>query len=113
MALPFIVKALSLGRVAMNLKTISNVIQEASGITKQIREIRKGAGGHDQNLEGRVSKLEREVMLQAKLNEKLNEQMERVQSVLENVHRSIRFLVYTIYGIGAIALAAIVIALLK
>jgi hypothetical protein len=47
MALPFIAKILSLGRVAANLKSLSGVIQEAAGITKQIKEIRSGPEGSE------------------------------------------------------------------
>ena len=112
MALPFILKAFSLGRMAMNLKTLSGAIQEAAGITKQIKEIRSGPEkGPD--LEGRIARLEKEVRLQAGLNEKLNEQLEGVSSVLENVIGSLKFLNYLVYGIGALALVALVIAFLK
>jgi hypothetical protein len=112
MALPFIAKILSLGRVAANLKSLSSVIQEAAGITKQIKEIRSGPEKAP-GLEGRTARLEKEVRLQASLNEKLNEQLEAVSSVLENVIRSLKYLNYAIYGIGAVALLALVITILK
>jgi peptidoglycan hydrolase CwlO-like protein len=110
---PFILKALSLGSIAMNLKNLSNVVQEAAGITKKIKQIKSDVVEHSPNLDSRVAELEKKIKLQAELSEKLNEQIERVQSVLENVHKSLQFLMYAIYGIGAIALIAIVIALLK
>jgi hypothetical protein len=53
------------------------------------------------------------VRLQASLNEKLNEQLEGISSVLENVIRSLKYLNYALYGIGAVALLALVIAILK
>ncbi len=116
MAIPLLAKFLSLGRIALNMKTLSNLVRDVSGITKEIRDVRR-AGVEADTAEGdinvRFSELEKELSLQAELNGKLAEQIESVRTVLEGFQRSVKVLMYTVYLLAAVSVAAVLIAAVR
>ena len=64
-------------------------------------------------LENRVSLVEKGMDLTAKLSEETTEQLRIIQSLFENIKKSLRILSFAIYCIGLIALIAIVLAVIK
>jgi hypothetical protein len=63
--------------------------------------------------ESRISNLEKTMGLQAALNEKVDVQLKIVQTLLENVQRSLKLLTIAAIATAVIAVVAILLAVLK
>ena len=63
--------------------------------------------------EARIANLEKTMRLQAALNEKVEVQLKIVETLLENIQKSLKTLIIAAIGTAVIAILAIVIALLK
>ena len=78
-----------------------------SAIRKIVADSRLGSD------EARISNLEKTMGLQAALNEKVDVQLKIVQTLLENVQRSLRLLAIAAIATAIIAALALVLAILK
>ena len=83
--------------------------------TKMVEEIRKLVQGPSGNssINSRLDGLEKAIDLQNSLNERLNKQLEIVQSVLQNVQKSLKLLSAGVILVGNISIVAIFISVIK
>lgn len=76
-------------------------------IRKLVETVRRG----DANVGRQIEALNQAVELQSAVNRKIDEQLRVIQSVLENVQKSLKICTYSIAAVGIIAVAALVIGL--
>ena len=106
MALPIVQIARLLGQ----LTTMGPVVTDGvDKIRKLVETVRRGDGNTTKQLEA----LRQAVELQSAVNRKMDEQVQIIESVLGNVQKSLKILAFTVAGIGLVAVAALVLALLK
>jgi len=106
MALPILQIAKLLGQ----LTVIGPVVTEGvDKMRKLVETIRKTDGNVGKELEA----LKQAVELQSGVNKKVGDQLQIVESVLENVQKSLKVLALTSVGISIVALAALAVAILK
>ena len=106
MALPIVQIARLLGQ----LTTMGPVVTDGvDKIRKLVETVRRGDGNTTKQLEA----LRQAVELQSAVNRKMDEQVQIIESVLGNVQKSLKILAFTGAGIGLVAVAALVLALLK
>ncbi len=106
MALPILQIAKLLGQ----LTVIGPVVTEGvDKMRKLVETIRKTDGNVGKELEA----LKQAVELQSGVNKKVGDQLQIVESVLENVQKSLKVLALTSVAISIVALAALAVAILK
>jgi hypothetical protein len=106
MALPILQIAKLLGQ----LTTVGPVVTDGvDKIRKLVETIRKGDGNTPKRLEA----LQQAIELQSAVNRKVDDQLQIIESVLENVQKSLKVLAFGSAGIGIVALAALALAILK
>jgi predicted PurR-regulated permease PerM len=106
MALPI----LQIARLLGQLTTVGPVVTEGvDRIRKLVETIRKGDGNTTKQLEA----LQQMIELQSAVNRKVDDQLQIIESVLENVQKSLKILAVTSAAIGIVAVAALVLAILK
>jgi pyridoxal biosynthesis lyase PdxS len=106
MALPIAQIARLLGQ----LTTMGPVVTDGvDKIRKLVETVRRGDGNTTKQLDA----LRQAVELQSAVNRKMDEQVQIIESVLGNVQRSLKILAFTAAGIALVALAALVLALVK
>jgi predicted PurR-regulated permease PerM len=77
-------------------------------IRKLVETIRRG-GGSTVKLED----LKQAIELQNSVNKEVDDQLRIIESVLENVQKSLKVLAFTTAGLGIVALVALVVAFSK
>lgn len=106
MALPILQIAKLLGQ----LTTIGPVVTDGvDKMRKLVETIRKGDGDTTKQLEA----LKQAIELQSAVNKKVDDQLRLVESVLNNVQKSLKILAFTSAGIGIVAAIALVLAILR
>jgi predicted PurR-regulated permease PerM len=106
MALPILQIAKLLGQ----LTAVGPVVTEGvDKIRKLVETVRNGDG----NTANRLEALKQAIELQSAVNKKVDDQLQLIESVLENVQKSLKVLAFTSAVIGIVALAALVVAILK
>ena len=106
MALPI----LQIARLLGQLTTIGPVVTDGvDKMRKLVESIRKGDG----NTPGRLEALQQAIELQSAVNRKLEDQLQIVESVLKNVQRSLKIMAISTTALGIVAVAALVVAILK
>lgn len=106
MALPILQIAKLLGQ----LTTIGPVVTDGvDKMRKLVETIRKGDGDTTKQLEA----LKQAIELQSAVNKKVDDQLRLVESVLNNVQKSLKILAFTSAGIGIVAVIALVLAILR
>jgi predicted PurR-regulated permease PerM len=106
MALPLIQIAKLLGQ----LTTVGPVVTD--GVDK-IRRLVETVRNSDGNTANRLETLKQAIELQSAVNKKVDDQLQIIESVLENVQKSLKVLAFTSAGIGILAAAALVLAILN
>jgi hypothetical protein len=106
MALPIVQIARLLGQ----LTTVGPVVTDGvDKIRRLVETVRNGDG----NTANRLEALKQAVELQSAVNKKVDDQLQIIESVLENVQKSLKLLAFTGAGIAILAAAALVLAILK
>lgn len=106
MALPI----LQIARLLGQLTTIGPVVTDGvDKMRKLVESIRKGDG----NTAGQLEALKQAIELQSAVNRKVEDQLQIVESVLKNVQRSLKIIALSSTAIGIVAVAALVVAILK
>jgi predicted PurR-regulated permease PerM len=106
MALPIVQIAKLLGQ----LTTVGPVVTDGvDKIRKLVETVRNGDGNTTKQLEA----LRQAIELQSAVNRKVDDQLQIIESVLENVQKSLKVLAFTSAGIGLMAVAAVAVAILK
>jgi hypothetical protein len=101
---------LQIARLLGQLTTIGPVVTDGvDTIRKLVETIRKGGGSTTRQLDA----LEQAIELQSAMNKKIDDQLQIIESVLENVQKSLKVLAFTGAVIGIVAVAALVVAILK
>lgn len=78
-------------------------------INKLIEAIRRANGGTQKQLDD----LKQVVILQSAVNDKMENQLRIIESVLDKVQKSLKVLAFTTAGIGVLAAIAFILALRK
>jgi hypothetical protein len=104
--------------VAFNLPVIIKLVKQLGvlliGSAPLIEGIKGFIPKDDKHKDSeRLNDLEEAMSMQSNLNEQYENQMKVVQSTLEKVEKSLKFLTYASIGAIVLAFAAIIIALLK
>ncbi len=81
-------------------------------MVEEIRKLVQGPTGN-RSVNSRLDGLEKAIELQNSLNERLNSQLEIVQSVLQNVQKSLKLLSAGVILVGIISIVAIFISVIK
>jgi hypothetical protein len=106
MALPILQIAKLLGQ----LTTVGPVVTDGvDKIRKLVETVRNGDGNTTKQLDA----LRQAIELQSAVNRKVDDQLQIIESVLENVQKSLKVLAFTGAGIGLAAVAALLVAILK
>jgi len=106
MALPILQIAKLLGQ----LTTVGPVVTDGvDKIRKLVETVRNGDGNTTKQLDA----LRQAIELQSAVNRKVDDQLQIIESVLENVQKSLKVLAFTSAGIGLAAVAALLVAILK
>lgn len=106
MALPILQIAKLLGQLTL----IGPVVTDgADKMRKLVETIRQGHGDTTKQLEA----LKQAIELQSAVNKKVDDQLRLVESVLNNVQKSLKILAFTSAGIGIVAVIALVLAILR
>lgn len=106
MALPIVQIAKLLGQ----LTVIGPVVTEgADKFRKLVEAVRKDDGNAARDLEA----LKQAVEVQSAVNKKFDDQLQIIQSVLNNVQKSLKILVFTTATAAALAIAALMFAVLR
>jgi predicted PurR-regulated permease PerM len=100
----------SIAKLLIQLATITPVANDSiDNIRKLIDTVRKpGAGTQNQ-----LDNLKKAIELQLIVNREINDKLNLIGTVLQTVQKSLKILAVTVAGIGLIAVAALVVALLK
>jgi predicted PurR-regulated permease PerM len=100
----------SIAKLLVQLATITPVANDSiDNIRKLIDTVRKpGAGTQNQ-----LDNLKKAIELQLIVNREINDKLNLIGTVLQTVQKSLKILAVTVAGIGLIAVAALVVALLK
>jgi len=77
-------------------------------IRKLVETIRRGGGSTV-----KLDDLKQAIELQNSVNKEVNDQLRIIESVLENVQKSLKVLAFTTAGIGIVAVVALVVAFSK
>ena len=103
MALPIVQIARLLGQ----LTVIGPVVTEGvDKFRKLVEAVRKA----DSNTASELEALEQAVEVQSAVNKKIEDQLQIIESVLKNVQKSLKVLVFTTVGALVVAIAALVLA---
>ena len=103
MALPIVQIARLLGQ----LTVIGPVVTEGvDKFRKLVEAVRKA----DSNTARELEALEQAVEVQSAVNKKIEDQLQIIESVLKNVQKSLKVLVFTTVGALVVAIAALVLA---
>ena len=118
MALPLATITTLLIKLAPMLMASDTVIKSIKDLINSIQKKKDTSQTPTSNvnlseLENRVLLVEKGMDLTAKLSEETTEQLRIIQSLFENIKKSLRILSFAIYCIGLIALIAIVLAVIK
>ena len=106
MALPLIQIAKLLGQ----LTTVGPVVTDGvDKIRRLVETVRNGDG----NTATRLDALKQAIELQSAVNKKVDDQLQIIESVLKNVQKSLKVLAFSSAAIGIVALAALVVAIVK
>jgi hypothetical protein len=106
MALPIVQIAKLLGQLTVIGPVVSEGVDK---IRKLVETIRKTDGNIGKELET----LKQAVELQSGVNNKVEDQLRIIESVLKNVQKSLKVLAFVSVGIGIVAVAALAVAVLK
>jgi len=106
MALPIVQIAKLLGQLTVIGPVVSEGVDK---IRKLVETIRKTDGNIGKELET----LKQAVELQSGVNNKVEDQLRIIESVLKNVQKSLKVLAFVSMGIGIVAVAALAVAVLK
>jgi predicted DNA-binding ArsR family transcriptional regulator len=100
----------SIAKLLMQLATITPPVNNSiEKIRQLIDTIRKpGAGAQNQ-----LDDLKKAIELQAAVNKEMNDKLKLIETVLQTVQKSLKILAVTGAGVGLIALAALVVAVVK
>jgi ABC-type transporter Mla subunit MlaD len=100
----------SIAKLLMQIAVLTPAVNDSIDKIRQlIDSVRKrGSGAQDQ-----LDDLKRAMELQDTLNKEMNDQLKLINSVLENVQKSLKILGATTAGIGLIALVALIVAVVK
>ena len=100
----------SIAKLLIRLATITPAaIDSIDNIRKLIDTVRKpGAGTQNQ-----LDDLKKAIELQLIVNREINDKLNLIGTVLQTVQKSLKILAVTEAGVGLIAVAALVVALLK
>jgi len=108
-----IIRSLKISTTAIRglLEKLGPLILGSAPVVSAIRRVVSDSRmGSD---EARIANLEKTMGLQAALNEKVEVQLKIVETLLENIQKSLKTLIIAAIGTAVIAILAIVIALLK
>ena len=106
MALPILQIAKLLGQ----LTVIGPVVTEGvDKMRKLVETIRKGDGNTAKELEA----LKQAIELQSAFNKRVDDQLRLIESVLNNVQKSLKILAFTSAVIGVVAVTALALAMMK
>ena len=106
MPLPILQIARLLGQLTVIGPVVSDGVDK---MRKLVETIRKGDGNTAKQLDA----LQQAIELQSAVNKKVDDQLRIIETVLENVQKSLKVFAFTSTVIGIAALAAVVIAILK
>lgn len=106
MALPIVQIAKLLGQLTVVGPLVTDGVDK---MRKLVDTIRKGDGNTMKELET----LKQAIELQSAVNKKVDDQLRLVESVLNNMQKSLKVLAFTGVAIGIIAVTAVVLAILK
>ena len=100
----------SIAKLLIRLATITPVANDSiDNIRKLIDTVRKpGAGTQNQ-----LDDLKKAIELQLIVNREITNKLNLIGTVLQTVQKSLKILAMTVAGVGLIAVAALVVALLK
>ena len=100
----------SIAKLLIQLATITPVANDSiDKIRKLIDTIRKPGAGTQSQLDD----LKKAIELQLIVNREINDKLNLIGTVLQTVQKSLKILAVTVAGVGLIAVAALVVALLK
>lgn len=106
MALPILQIAKLLGQLTM----IGPVVTEGvDKMRKLVESIRKGDGNTTKELEA----LKQAIELQSAFNKRVDDQLRLIESVLNNVQKSLKILAFSSAVICVVAVTALVLAMMK
>ena len=106
MAFPIVQIAKLLGQ----LTTVGPVVTDGvDKIRRLVETVRNGDG----NTANRLEAMKQAIELQSAVNKKVDDQLQIIESVLENVQKSLKVLAVAGAGIALVALAALIAAILK
>ena len=106
MALPILQIAKLLGQLTTVWPVVTDGVDK---IRKLVETVRNGDGNTTKQLDA----LRQAIELQSAVNRKVDDQLQIIESVLENVQKSLKVLAFTGAGIGLAAVAALLVAILK
>jgi uncharacterized membrane protein YdfJ with MMPL/SSD domain len=106
MALPILQIAKLLGQLTVIGPVVTDGVDK---MRKLVETIRKGDGNTTKELET----LKQAIELQSTVNKKVDDQLRLVESVLDNMQKSLKVLAFTSAAIGIVAMTAVVLAILK
>ena len=100
----------SIAKLLIRLATLTPVANDSiDNLRKLIDTVRKpGAGAQNQ-----LDELKKAIELQLIVNREITNKLTLIGTVLQTLQKSLKILAVTIAGVGLIALAALVLALLK
>lgn len=100
----------SIAKLLMQLATITPAVNNSVEKVRQLIDtIRKPGNGTRNQLDD----LQRAIELQAAVSREMNDKLKLIETVLQTVQKSLKLLAATAAGVGLIALAALVVAVLK
>ncbi|HEY7556758.1 MAG TPA: hypothetical protein VIH18_18315 [Candidatus Binatia bacterium] len=105
MALPLVTIAKLIGQLTVLVPAAESLLRSLRGTVSQI-PANPSAAEH-------LDDMERALKLQVEVTENLTSQLHMIQSALGGIQKSLKFLTYTIIGVGMLAVVAIAIALSK
>jgi hypothetical protein len=106
MALPILQIAKLLGQLTVLGPVVTDGVDK---MRKLVETIRQGNGNSARELEA----LKQAMELQSAVNNKLDDQLRLVESVLKNVQKSLRVLTFANAALGVVAAAALIIAIVN
>ena len=108
-----IVTLLKISTIAIKnlVEKLGPVLLGSAPVVSAIRKVM--AESSSRTDEARLSNLEQTMGLQAALNEKIEVQLKIVQTLLENLGRSLKLLAVGLVGAFIIAISALIVAILK
>ena len=103
MALPIVQIARLLGQLTIIGPVVAEGVDQ---FRKLVEVVRKG----DSNTARELEALEQAIEVQSAVNKKIEDQLQIIESVLKNVQKSLKVLVFTTVGALVVAIAALVLA---